>query len=198
VLIQRPIEVCFFGSIREIKELGIYTKIFKPKLERLYLLSFKNEKNEIFLIQIDLTARNSYKVVKVKLDAIFFEIDCHDPDVFYFIEENIIYTMNFNVKESSFGGIFGGNQKEEKNLFGAKEFFRSKYELEFIRFDENMDNFFINEGKMIKMLSYNTFDVKKIFDHQIFSPIDVFFSTDFKFLFRYCFYFLKFNLKVFI
>ena len=137
------------------------------------------------MIQIDLTQKNNYKVSKIKLDAIFFEIDNKIPDQFYFIEDKIIYSMNFDVQESTFGGIFGGNKTEEKNLYGAKEFFRSKYELEFIRFDNEMKNFFINEGKTIKMLAFDSFDVKKIFAQQDVDPIDVFFSSDFEFLFRY-------------
>jgi hypothetical protein len=166
--------------------LGIYSKFFKPELKRLYLLTFKNQKNEIFLIQIDLTQRNSYKIVKIKLDAIFFEIDQKDPDQFYFIEEKIIYSMDFSVQESAFGGIFSGNgNKNEKNLFGAKEFFRSKYELEFMRFGAGMEHFFINEGKTIKMLSTKSFEVKKVFDQQDFDPIDVFFSSNYEFMFRY-------------
>jgi hypothetical protein len=162
--------------------------MFKPLLKRLYLLTFKNEKNEIFLIQIDLTQKNSYKIVKIKLDAIFFEIDQKDPEKFYFIEEKIIYSMDFSVQESTFGGIFGGNGNSngnEKNLYGAKEFFRSKYELEFIRFGSEMKHFFINEGKTIKMLSAESFEVKKVFDQQDFDPVDIFFSTNFEFMFRY-------------
>ena len=176
--------MCSFRSIGEVKKLGIYSIIFKPLLKRLYLLSFKNDKNEIFLIQIDLTGRNVYKKVKVKLDAIFFEIDGEDPDKFYFIEEKIVYWMTFDEQESTFGGIFGRNNSEEKQLFGAKEFFRSQFDLEFIRFDAEMAHFFVNERKAIKMLCSQTFDVKKIFDQQHFDPIDVFFSSDFRFFFR--------------
>jgi hypothetical protein len=119
------------------------------------------------------------------LDATFFEIDNGDPDKFYFIEEKIIYSMTFNEKESTFGGIFGKRDADEKELYGAKEFFRSKFELEFVRFDEDMNFFFINEGKSIKMLSFASLDVKKIFDQQDYDPIDLFYSTDFTFLYTY-------------
>ena len=164
--------------------MGIYNKYFKKKFEKLYLLTFKNEKNEIFLYQIDLTMKNTFKSVKVKLDAIFLEIDQKDPEKFYFIEEKTVYWMDFSVQESTFGGIFSGAKKNEKNLYGAKEFYSSKYELEFVRFDLGMVHFFINEGKAIKMVSSESFEVVKVFDQQDFYPIDLFFSTDFQFMFR--------------
>lgn len=150
----------------------------------MYLVTFKNERNEIFLVQIDLEQKNVFKKVKIKLDAIFFEIDRKDPDQFYFIEKKTIYSMDFSVQESAFGNIFGGGNKDEKNLYGAKEFFSSKYELEFVRFNEDMSHFFINEGKTIKMLLTETFEVVKVFDQQEFDPIDIFFSSDSQFMFR--------------
>lgn len=150
----------------------------------MYLVTFKNERNEIFLVQIDLEQKNVFKKVKIKLDAIFFEIDRKDPDQFYFIEKKTIYSMDFSVQESTFGNIFGGGNKDEKNLYGAKEFFSSKYELEFVRFNEDMSHFFINEGKTIKMLLTETFEVVKVFDQQEFDPIDIFFSSDSQFMFR--------------
>lgn len=134
-------------------------------------------------MQIDLTAKNTFQIARVRLDAIFFEIDCKDPDSFYFIEERTVYSMRFGAQESSFGGFFGG-KGEERNLYGAKEFFRSKFELDFVRFDQEMEHFFINEGKVIKMLSFGSFDVKKIFDQQDYDPIDLFFSEDAQFMFR--------------
>ena len=147
-------------------------------------MTIKNDQNETFLVQINLKEKNSYKIIKIRLDASFFEIDNSDPDVFYFIEEKIIYSMHFDTKESTFKGIFAARNEDEKELYGAKEFFRSKFELEFVRFDPNMDFFFINEGKTIKMLSTGSFDVKKIFDQQDFDPIDLFYSSDFYYLFR--------------
>lgn len=151
----------------------------------MYLVTFKNDRNEIFLIQIDMEQKNAIKKVKIKLDAIFFEIDRKNPDQFYFIEERSIYAMDFSVQESTFGNIFSGaGNKDEKNLFGATEFYSSKYELEFVRFDEDMRHFFINEGKTIKMLLTETFEVVKVFDQHEFDPIDIFFSSDGQFMFR--------------
>lgn len=175
-------------SLRDFRDLGIYGTIFKPKLNRLYLISHKSKTNEMYLAQIDLGRQNGYTTVKIKLDAFFFEIDNKDGNQFYFIEDKIIYKMDFSIQESTFGGIFSqksaSTKDGNKNLYGAVEFFRSKYELEFVRFDDDMKNFFINEGKTIKMLELKTLEVKKIFEQQDYDVIDVFVPENFEFLYR--------------
>ena len=161
-------------------------------------MSYKTEKNEMFLSQVDLKLQNTFKTVKIKLDATFFEIDNKDPDFFYFIMDNVIYKMDFTFQESTFGGIFGGNNTKkdlDPSLYGAKEFFRSKFMLEFVRFDENMEHFFINEGKDIIMYAVKKFEVKKIFNQPHYSPIQVFFSKNMEYLYRY-FYFILIQLTV--
>lgn len=150
-------------------------------------MSYKTDKNEMFLAQIDLRITNQYKTVKIKLDASFFEIDNKDPEYFYFILDNVIYKMDFSFQESTFGGIFGGNttkQGLDPKLYGASEFFRSKFMLEFVKFDEEMKHFFINEEKTIIMISVKDFETKRIFNQPYYDVIDVFFSENMQFLFR--------------
>jgi hypothetical protein len=148
------------------------------------LLSFPDDKGEMYLIQIDLEQKNMYKMVKIRLKTFSVEIDQKDPDKFYFIEDKVVYSMDFSVKESTFGGIFGGGTGSKKNLFGAKEFYVSKFFLEFIRFDKEMENFFINESKTIKMLNSKTFEIVKVFEQFDFHPVDIFFSENSDYMFR--------------
>lgn len=136
------------------------------------------------LIQIDLTQKNTVKTIKIKLKTFSVEIDNKNPNKFYFIEEKVVYSMDFSVKQSAFTGIFQGKNDSKKNLYGAKEFYSSKFYLEFVRFDEQMEHFFINEGKTIKMLNSETFEVVKVFEQFEFYPVDIFFSSDFQYMFR--------------
>lgn len=173
--------------MKEFKKFGIHSTIFKEKHKKLYLMSYKTDKNEMYLCQVDLKIANQYKTVKIKLDASFFEIDNIDPEYFYFILDNVIYKMDFTFQEAAFGGIFGGDHMKEgldPNLFGASEFYRSKFILEFVKFTDDMKYFFINEEKTIVMISVKDLETKKIFNQPYHDVIDIFFSDDMKFLYR--------------
>lgn len=176
-------------SIKAISNNGIYGHIFRPALKRLYINTFKSEKeNATFVVQIDLDSGQD-KTVKIKLDCSFIEIDPANPDLLYFIEDRTVYKIDFAVKDADFGGFFGNQAKDtdEKQLFGAEVFFQSKQELDFIRFEHRGKFFFVNEGKAVKAIDVETFDVIKVFDQQLYAPTDVFFKPQCDFIYVYAF-----------
>ena len=164
----------------------IYTHVFRPSLNKIYFSTYEKPKDiSKYFVQVDLVTGVS-KEIEVKLEATFFEAHYSDPEIFFFIEDKIIYKMGFVVKRTSSFGFFGTMSKAEegqKELFGAEEFFRSKQMIDFVRFDRDMSSFFINEGKSIKQIDFESFEVLKIFDQQSFNPNDVVFCPRFKFLY---------------
>lgn len=96
--------------------------------------------------------------------------------------------MDFLIKRSSTFGFFGQRNASaldqgEKELYGAEEFFRSKHMIDFVRFDAEMKSFFMNEGRVIKQIDADNFEVLKIFEQQALDPVDIFLCSRMNFLY---------------
>lgn len=99
-----------------------------------------------------------------------------DGDQFYMVEDNYIYRSSFVTGQ---GFLNFAKKKTE-----IEDFYRTKEPIEFIRFQLDMENFLINDGKTIKLVDTVSHDVKAVFDGHSLVPLDAFFSKNNRFVFR--------------
>jgi hypothetical protein len=161
---------------------------------KIYVTTNQDENNKIKIVKINLKKENDYEINEIGLNGHSFQIDHLNENKIYFIEENIVYSQTFEEKKGGIGSLFSGglglfgNAQEPKdggkNLFGAEEFFRSKFDLNFVKFEKNMEHFYCDDTKNLKRYQADNKEVVNVFDDVVFKPTDMILSSDESLLYR--------------
>lgn len=160
-------------------------RIFEPQLKCLYFLLIKTNPNAFKFIKVDLVDQEKHQSADISKDVHFFEVDKLNPDMFYMINNNVVYHTGFisvSKKRFSFFGL--GQPGAEVSQKGVTEFYRSAFVVEFIRFTQDQSKFFVNEYKSIKLIQTSSKEVLKIFNQHQYSTIDVVFDKNLVNLYR--------------
>jgi hypothetical protein len=184
-----------FDSIEKFENYSLNEVIFDLEKSLIYVTTNQDENKKIKVLKIKLSQKSEVEITEVGLNGHGFKIDFNDENKIYFIEENVVYCQEFEKKEKGIGSLFSGGlglfgttkEPEEgvKNLYGAEEFFRSKFDLKFIIFEKDMQHFYCDDTKNLKRYQTVNKEVVNVYDDVIFKPTDMFLSSDESLLYRY-------------
>lgn len=130
----------------------------------------KDSKKQVAVVNLEPETESF--TTEIGLDGHHFHIDYLDDLKIYFICESTIYSHVLEKKKEGFSnfiskgfGMMGGDKDEgEQNLFGSVEFFQGKMDLNFLKFEENMEFFYCDDGQVIKKYKTDNKEVVLVFD----------------------------------
>ena len=173
---------------------GIQECIFRLDLQRIYLVTnFEKDKKYVYIVEEN--KENKFKVLKVGLDGHSFQVDTTNENRVYFIHENFIYNLEFKEEKSDFTSFLNKGiakmidsskkgKHGEKNTFGAEEFFESKTNLQFLRFENSMKVFYCDDERVIKQYSSITKETMHVYDDVVALCTDLQLSNNEKLIYR--------------
>lgn len=174
----------------EIKEV-----LFALESRKIYLISKWNEKEKTKVVKFDVLNDDKVETFTVNLDAHSFQIDFLNENKLYFIQKNVIYFQEFiqEKEESGFGNVFkkslnffsSKNETEnEDELGGAQEFFTSKADIKFLKFEKDMQHFYCDDLNCFKRFQSSNKEVVNVYDEVDFNPTGLILSGDESLIYR--------------
>lgn len=166
---KRPKVIFRFDKIKEIRDLPIQQVLHFPSHDLFYIITERNKKKKKILLRFSPNDEKLKLIKEVGLNGHSFQVNPEEPDLVYFIEESVAYSLdltgNTSGASSGFFSGFGFGQKNEgKELFGAVEFFQGTKNLTVLQFDSSFEHFFCNDDKILKKYHSESKEVVAIFD----------------------------------
>lgn len=168
---------------------------------KIYLVSEWDETDKIRIVKFDLQKIKEFETFTVGLDAHTFQVDSTNENKFYFICKNVIYSQEFEIEEEEekkglgdtllnslnfFKASEASEQKDE--LEGVEEFFTSKSDLKFLKFERDMRHFFCDDLKSIKRYQTANKEVVNVYDEEVFNPTGMALSADESLVYRWIYF----------
>lgn len=139
-----------------------------------------------------------FKVFKIDLDGHSFQVDYRNPNKFYFIVRNLIYSQEFE-KAKGFKSLvfklvdfFKSKSSAERTkrspegwVYGEQIFFRSKTPISFFKFERDMQHFYCDDGKIIKRFQSNNKEVVNVYDEIVYNAKNMSLSADESLIYRW-------------
>jgi hypothetical protein len=205
-LIASEKEIVSFNFLKKFGEHKIKEVIYNLGKNMIYLITDKDkeQKKKVVVVHFDPETENF--MVDIGLDGHHFQIDYNDEFKIYYLFENVVYTHTLEKKKEGFSnfiskgfGIMGGEKEEEGvNLFGSEEFFRAKEELTILRFEKDMEFFYLDDQQVIKKYKYDNKEVVVVYDDVQAKTSQIILHDKKQLMFRYAYYykFSSLTLKV--
>lgn len=140
------------------------------------------------IIKLSTNHISGFETFKIDLNGHSFQVDNKNPNKFYFIKENLIYSQEFEkakglesliLKTVEFFKLKTKKEKKEENwAYGEQIFFRSKKNLTFVKFEKDMQHFYCDDGEIIKRFQSKNKEVVNIYDELVYKPLDMILSAD--------------------